>query len=115
LGLLLNNKISVSFLPRRMAIILGWTLLSSGVLLWEWFYSGDPACRYTDGPQGARVEAGIEGTLLHTRNPGYLSLPMIYVGLVNLAKAPWVILLLPEVLLMVQRDVIECEEHYLEA
>jgi protein-S-isoprenylcysteine O-methyltransferase Ste14 len=50
-----------------------------------------------------------------TRNPGYLSLPMIYVGLVNLANALWVILLLPEVLLVVQRDVIECEEHYLEA
>jgi hypothetical protein len=42
-------------------------------------------------------------------------LPMIYVGLVNLANALWVILLLPEVLLVVQRDVIECEEHYLEA
>ena len=57
----------------------------------------------------------IEGTFLHTRNPAYLSFPMIYVGLANLANALWVILLLLEALLVIQLGVIECEERYLEA
>ena len=57
----------------------------------------------------------IEETFLHTRSPTYLSFPMIYVGLANLANALWVILHLPEALLVIQRGVIECEERYLEA
>ena len=57
----------------------------------------------------------IEETFLHTRSPTYLSFPMIYVGLANLANAPWVILHLPEALVVIQRGVIEREERYVEA
>jgi protein-S-isoprenylcysteine O-methyltransferase Ste14 len=39
---------------------------------------------------------------------------MIYTGIASLANALWVILLLPVALLVIQRGVIEREEHYLE-
>ena len=53
------------------------------------------------------------GPFRYTRNPGYLSMAMIYAGLACLANALWAILLLPATLLVIQHGVIEREERYL--
>jgi protein-S-isoprenylcysteine O-methyltransferase Ste14 len=55
-----------------------------------------------------------EGPFHYTRNPGYLSMAMIYTGVASLANALWAILLLPATLFVIQRGVIEREERYLE-
>ena len=55
-----------------------------------------------------------EGPFYYTRNPGYLSMAMIYSGIASLANALWAILLLPVALLVIHRGVIEREERYLE-
>jgi protein-S-isoprenylcysteine O-methyltransferase Ste14 len=55
-----------------------------------------------------------EGPFRYTRNPGYLSLAMIYAGIAVLRNSLWAILLLPLVLYVIQREVIEHEERYLE-
>ena len=54
------------------------------------------------------------GPFCYTRNPGYLSMAMIYAGLACLANAFWAILLLPATLLVIQHGMIEREERYLE-
>ena len=48
-----------------------------------------------------------------TRNPIYLSLALIYVGISIFLNTLWPLLLLPLVLIVVQRGVIEREERYL--
>lgn len=114
LGLLLNRKIPASFLPRRMARILGWPLLGCGVLLSGWFIR---TMRRDDTPIDPREPVSrlvTSGPFRYTRNPGYLSFAMIYAGLAGLANAMWAILLLPAALLVIQRGVIEREERYLE-
>ncbi len=55
-----------------------------------------------------------EGSFRHTRNPGYLSMAMIYAGIATLRNALWAMLLLPLVLFVVHRKVIGPEERYLE-
>jgi protein-S-isoprenylcysteine O-methyltransferase Ste14 len=55
-----------------------------------------------------------EGPFRYTRNPGYLSLTMLYAGIAVLRDALWAILLLPLVLIVIQREVIGREERYLE-
>ena len=55
-----------------------------------------------------------EGPFRYTRNPGYLSLAMIYAGIAVLRNSLWAILLLPLLLLITQRELIEREERYLE-
>ncbi len=114
LGLLLNRKLPAPFLPRRIARILGWALLSGGVLLIGWFewkmrHAGTPA-----NPYKPASHIVTEGPFHYTRNPAYLSMAMIYTGVAGLVNALWAILLLPATLLMVQRGVIEREERYLE-
>jgi protein-S-isoprenylcysteine O-methyltransferase Ste14 len=113
-GLLLNRRFPIPFLPRRIARSLGWPLLSGGVLLIGWFGS---AMRHADTPASPYKPVShmvTEGPFRYTRNPGYLAMTMIYTGIASLANALWAILLLPVVLLGIQRGVIEREERYLE-
>ena len=113
-GLLINRRFPIYFLPRRISRGLGWPLLGGGMLLLGWFEwalrrGGTPANPYK--PVSRIV---TEGPFRYTRNPGYLSMAMIYAGLAGLANAMWAILLLPVALLVIQRGVIEREERYLE-
>jgi protein-S-isoprenylcysteine O-methyltransferase Ste14 len=113
-GLLLGRRFPMSFLPRTMARGLGWPLLGGGVLLLGWF---EQAMRQADTPASPYkpVERiATEGPFRYSRNPGYLSMAMIYSGIASLANTLWAILLLPVALLAIQRGVIEREERYLE-
>ena len=55
-----------------------------------------------------------DGPFRYSRNPGYLSLAMIYSGVAILRNALWAILMLPLVVLITQHELIEREERYLE-
>jgi len=114
LGLLLNRRFPITFLPHRISRILGWPLLSGGLLLMGWFewamrHAGTPANPYKPVSQIA-----TEGPFRYTRNPAYLAMTIIYTGIASLANALWAILMLPVTLLVIQRGVIEREERYLE-
>lgn len=114
LGLLLDRRVHIPFLPRRVTRGLGWPLVGGGALLAGWFFrtmrDADAPVR-TDRPVPRLT---IEGPFRYTRNPGYLSMAMIYVGIATLRNALWAMLLLPLVLFVVQRKVIGSEERYLE-
>jgi protein-S-isoprenylcysteine O-methyltransferase Ste14 len=80
LGLLLNRKFPVSFLPRRIARIFGWPFLGGGVLFMGWFewamrHAGTPPNPYK--PVSHMV---TEGPFRYTRNPGYLSMTIDLCG-----------------------------------
>ena len=114
LGLVLDRRSHVPFLPRGVARILGWPLLGGGVLLSGWF---NLTMRRADTPVDPRKPVSnltTEGPFRYTRNPAYLSLTMVYTGIALLRNALWAILLLPLVLFAIQRDQIEREERYLE-
>ena len=114
LGLLLRRQFPTPFLPRGVGRILGWPLLGSGVLLIGWFFR---TMRSADTPIDPREPVSrlvTVGPFRYTRNPAYLAMTMIYAGVTSLANALPAILLLPAVLLVMRRGVIEREERYLE-
>jgi protein-S-isoprenylcysteine O-methyltransferase Ste14 len=114
LGLLLDKKLPIPFLPRSISRALGWPLLVGGVSLMSWFFF---TMRRADTPIDPREPVSnlaTDGPFRYTRNPAYLSMAMIYAGISSLANAFSSILLLPAVLLVIQRGVIEREERYLE-
>ena len=113
-GLLLDRRSHVPFLPRRAVRSLGWPLLGGGILLSMWFLQ---TMREADAP--VRTDRPVprlstEGPFRYTRNPGYLSMAMIYAGIAVRRNALWAILFLPLVLYVTQREVIAREERYLE-
>jgi protein-S-isoprenylcysteine O-methyltransferase Ste14 len=114
LGLLLDKKLPIPFLPRSAVRALGWPLLVGGVSLMSWFFF---TMRRADTPIDPREPVSnlaTDGPFRYTRNPGYLSMTMIYAGISILTNALSSILLLPAALLAIQRGVIEREERYLE-
>ena len=114
LGLLLDRRRYISFLPRGAARALGWPLLGGGVMLNGWFLK---TIRHAEVP--IRTDKPVpklttEGPFRYTRNPSYLALAMIYAGIALLRNSLWAILLLPLVVIVMQREVIGREEQYLE-
>jgi protein-S-isoprenylcysteine O-methyltransferase Ste14 len=114
LGLLLDRRWHVPFLPRGVARIIGWPLIGGGMALGGWFRR---TMRDADAP--VRTDKPVprlttDGPFDYSRNPGYLALAMIYAGIAVLRNSLWAILLLPAVLLVIQREAIGREERYLE-
>jgi len=113
-GLLLNRRLPIGFLPRGIARGLGWSLLGAGALLLVWFEWAMWQADTSSNPYKPVKHIATQGPFRYTRNPGYLSMAMIYTAIASLANALWAILLLPGALLVIQRGVIEREERYLE-
>jgi protein-S-isoprenylcysteine O-methyltransferase Ste14 len=92
----------------------GGVLLATGMLLGPWFL-------VTFWRAGTPVDVGKPTTALVThgpfrlsRNPGYLSLALIYLGIAVLASALWALATLVPTLAVIQIGVIQREERYLE-
>ena len=114
LGLLLDRRAHVPFVPPGVARVLGWPPVGGGMALAVWFartMRKADTTMHINKPVSSLVQ---NGPFRYSRNPGYLSLTMLYAGIAVLRNALWAILLLPLVLYVMQREVIEREERYLE-
>jgi protein-S-isoprenylcysteine O-methyltransferase Ste14 len=114
LGLLLDRRAHLPFLPRGVSRGLGWSLLGGGVVLNGWFLK---TIRNAEVP--IRTDRPVprlttEGPFRYTRNPSYLALAAIYAGIAVLRNSVWAMLMLPLVVMVIQRGVIGREERYLE-
>jgi protein-S-isoprenylcysteine O-methyltransferase Ste14 len=114
LGLVLDRRRHLPFLPRGMARGLGWALLGGGAVLNAWFLR---TIRKADVP--IRTDKPVprlttEGPFRYSRNPSYLALAVIYTAIAVLRNSLWAMLMLPLVVMVMQREVIGREERYLE-
>jgi protein-S-isoprenylcysteine O-methyltransferase Ste14 len=81
----------------------------SGWFVWTMRRAGTPV-----DPYEAPTALVTAGPFRYTRNPAYVALTLTYAGLSLLTGTLWSLLLLPGVLLAVDRGVIQREESYLE-
>lgn len=114
IGLLARALFPVTFLPRLVARMLGLPLVGAGLLLFlsslRTMHRAGTDVR-PDRPTSSLV---VEGPYRFTRNPIYLGFTLFYGGVTALANSLPSALLLPFVLIVMRRGVIEREEHYLE-
>jgi len=69
----------------------------------------------TPNPMEPTTAIVVHGPYRFTRNPMYVSLVGLYVGVTLFVNSAWPLILLPAVVLLVQRQVIAREEAYLES
>lgn len=94
--------------------ILGGALLASWAALAIWSFASLRRAGTSINPTRPTTALVIDGPFKLTRNPLYVSLTLGYLGIVVLASLWWALLLLPLVLMFVQRAIIEREESYLQ-
>jgi len=111
-GLLLDRLLPLPRLPLVLRL-LGLPLMAAGIGLGGWFAWTMRRAGTPIDPYQAPTALVTEGPFRRTRNPAYVGLTLIYAGLSLLTGILWPVLLLPGVLLAVDRGVIQREERYL--
>jgi len=114
IGLVLSIWAPTEYLDRTVAHLVGGVLTGIGVLLALSAMSAFIQARTNlrpDRPSSALVRAG---PYRFTRNPMYLSLTIVYVGVAVVNESLWSLLLLPLVVAFIRIKVIGREEAYME-
>ncbi len=102
------------FLPTSIFLFaLAWALVGAGLLLVGWALWTFWRARTGILPHRPASELLARGPYAFSRNPMYVALALLYVGMALWAGTSWPILLLPAVLWTLGRVVIRREEAYL--
>lgn len=114
LSLLLEKLIPVAPLPRTLSRSLSAVLLipAFGLLLWS--LGLFLRARTSPLPMRPTTSLVFAGPYRWTRNPMYLAMLMVYIGTALLFDVFWALVLIPAVMFLVVRFVIQREEQYLE-
>lgn len=113
LGWLLQRVVPLPFLPAYVAHLSGGVITAGGLAL-ALFSSTTLVCNHgtlnTDGRSEALV---TRGPYRFSRNPVYVALATMYVGVMVILGIPWSLLALPLLLIYTQTMVIAREEAFL--
>ncbi len=113
-GILINIWIPTKIVPNSLAWTLGGILIGCGAVL-----TGPAILKFKDlgttvRPDRAASTLVVVGPYRITRNPMYLGLALVYVGIAIADQSVWALILLPVVSTIIQRRAIEPEEAFLE-
>ena len=114
LGLLVNRLYPIRFLPSTVGRVLGWPMIVGGLLIASLGVREMKRAGTNVDPREPTTTIVTDGPYRFTRNPLYLSMTLFYAGITARANALPAALLLPLVLHIMRRGVIEREERYLE-
>jgi protein-S-isoprenylcysteine O-methyltransferase Ste14 len=101
-------------LPDALRWVLGVALVLAGLALLASFNAAFRRKGTAVEPWRPTTAIVTTGPYRLTRNPAYVGMTLVYIGIAVLAEALWVLLPLPLVLAIVDRGVIAREERYLE-
>jgi protein-S-isoprenylcysteine O-methyltransferase Ste14 len=114
LSLILHQRIPLPLIPRKIRWLLGAPLIAGATIPALFALRGMRKVGTNVNPEQPTTALVLEGPYRFTRNPIYLSMTLLYASIAVLANTLWPILLLPGVLFVMTRGVIEREEAYLE-
>jgi protein-S-isoprenylcysteine O-methyltransferase Ste14 len=114
IGFLASIGLPTKVVSNSVAWTVGGILICCGVVL-----TGSALLKFKDvgttvRPDRAASTLVIGGPYNMTRNPMYLGLAFVYLGVAVAGQSVWALILLPVVLAIIQRRAIEPEEAFLE-
>ena len=113
-GIVLDALLPEGELPSAVRWILGGALALAGIALLVSFNTSFSRKGTAVEPWKPTTAIVTSGPYRITRNPAYLGMAIAYIAITLLADAPWALLTLPIVIVVIDRMVIAREERYLE-
>lgn len=113
-GVVLDSLLPSIGLGRSVTAVLGGVLLLAGAVLALSFFTAFRRAHTAVDLRQPTTALVTGGPFARTRNPGYLSLALIFAGAALVLDVLWAIPVLVAVVLIVDRAVIRREERYLE-
>lgn len=114
IGFGLDAVMGNASLPSRVAVPVGAASIITGAGLMGSFVRAFRRARTPIDPYMPSEVIVTDGPYRLTRNPGYLGMVLTYAGIAIVSNAPWVLVPLPVAIAIIDRGVIQREEHYLE-
>ena len=114
LGLILNFFWPAKFLARSVAVPLGLLIVAGAITI---AILAVREMRSANTPLDVRkvpTRIVTSGVFQRTRNPIYLGMVLLCIGIAFLADSLWLMMIVPLLAVVLQRGVIEPEEFYLE-
>jgi protein-S-isoprenylcysteine O-methyltransferase Ste14 len=118
MAFLIHWRFPVHIVPAefvRPLRIVGAVVLLAWLALAVWAVATFRSIGTTPNPAGGSTALALEGPYRFSRNPMYLSLLIMTAGIGFVANTLWPLLLLPLVVVVLRRKVIDHEERYLAA
>ena len=113
LGLVGQRLRPVRPLPRELARPLGWLLIGGGLALGAWGVLTFRGAGESVDPTRPTQALVTGGPYRYSRNPLYVGMTAIYLGITALANSLWPLLLLQPVQRLMNGRIIPAEEAYL--
>jgi protein-S-isoprenylcysteine O-methyltransferase Ste14 len=113
-GFVLESLLPGATLPGWVRWGLGGVLVAAGIALLLSFNTAFSRRGTAVEPWKPTTTIVTTGPYRVTRNPAYLGMTLIYLGVAAMGQALWILVPLPVVLAVIDRGVIAREERYLE-
>ena len=113
-GLVLHFIYAMPCLPHRLAPWIGLALIVVSILVAGSAIRALARANTTFDTRKPSTAIVVDGAFRYSRNPMYVSLTLLYLGIAALVNTLWLVLLVGPLLAVVQRGVVVREERYLE-
>jgi len=114
IGLILQVMYPIAFLPPQVTVGVGVALsVVSGVIVGSAIRALSHAKTPFD-PLKPSIAIVTDGAFRYSRNPMYVAITLLYLGIASLVNTLWLVLLLVPLMVVIQRGVVAREERYLE-
>ena len=113
-GWLIHRAFPVPVLPETLARWIGVVFVLVSIPVAITAFRAMIRSQTSFDPRKPTTAIVTEGPFRYSRNPLYVSLTLLYLGVALLINALWIVLLVAPVLVAMQRGVIAREEAYLE-
>lgn len=113
LQIFFSRPLLESFSPIFLRVGLGIVLCAAGAFLARWSFNTMREIGTTGNPHAESTALATHGAFRLSRNPIYLAMTMMYLGIAFVVDSMWLLILLVPLLAIMQWGVILREERYL--
>ena len=114
IGLVLHVIYPIAFLPQGLAVWVGLALIVVSIVIVGSALRAMARAKTPFHFRKPTTALVTDGAFRYSRNPMYVSLTLLYLGIASLVNTLWLVLLLVPLMVVIQRGVVRREERYLE-